>query len=344
MGSTPPSHQSPPIVHSLPPGSVTPYLPQPTLPTLYHSSHYLPPLYPVTPVYPIQYRPQLPPHTHHHNPYHQTYPPQNLRHDPHAKEVIHYNYKLANTNTHESTLVSKPTNIQPEDEQTKRIAIGGKESIGKALEELQETSLLSLQNSDKKINLIGPIKVRATGPKTFSIVDNIDIDPIEIEMETDLTEKKDKKREQNKSLAKHLATFYSTTKRPSLHFEELEEPSLKFKNTPKKLEKITFRHSTTSIPALSPSSMEDFVKSDLSKYQNSNHIRTNTENSNPYKTKVLPKSIKFGNILKQREPKKQSSFRFEDESNSSLKVRFVEIDSSEAQTNTRNKNVIFPEK
>merc|ERR1712098_657059 len=107
-----------------------------------------------------------------------------------------------------------------------------------------------------------------------------------------------------------------------------------------------FRHSTTSIPALS-SSKEDFYnssKSDFSKYQNSNHIRTNTENSNPYKTKVLPKSIEFGNILKQREPKKHSSFRFEDESNSSLKVRFVEIDSSEVQTNTRSKNVIFPEK
>ena len=59
-----------------------------------------------------------------------------------------------------------------------------------------------MKNSDKRINLIRPIKVRATGPKTFSIVDKFD--PIEIEMKIVLTEKKNRKREQQKSLADQL--------------------------------------------------------------------------------------------------------------------------------------------
>jgi len=239
--------------------------------------------------------------------------------------------------------LDKPTKIKTE---TKSIAIGSKENIGKVLKEYRETNKFALQNSNKNINLIGPIKVRATGPKTFSIVDNID--PIEIEMETVLTETKNRKREENKSLANHLAKFYSTTKRPSLHFEELEEPSLKFHKTPKRTEEITFRHSTTAIPALSSSSekvnLYNSPKSELSKYKTSNHIKTDEESYKPYKTQVLPKSIEIGNVFREREPKFSRSFRFEDESKGSLKVRFVEVNAHEGQTNTRSKKVVFPEK
>jgi len=202
------------------------------------------------------------------------------------------------------------------------------------VKEFKNTNLLSLQNREKKINLIGPIKVRATGPNTFSIVDSID--PIEIEMETVIKETNNKKRGESKNLANHLAFYYSsTTKRPSLHFEDLEEPSLKFHRTPKRSENISFRHSTTSIPANVISStsskqvkLHNPTKSDWTLYQ---------EGSNPYKTKVTPASVAR---IGQRQAKQRGSFRFEDDSQHSLKVRFVETSDNQI----RSKNVIFPEK
>ena len=133
-------------------------------------------------------------------------------------------------------------------EPSQKIAIGSEKDIGKVLKDFKKTKVLSLQNKEKKINLIGPIKVRATGQKTFSIVEKFD----PVEDETVLTATKTRKREQNKSLTYHLEKLYSsTTKRPSIHFdpEILEEPSLRFHRNPNHSEKITFRHSTTSIPA-----------------------------------------------------------------------------------------------
>jgi hypothetical protein len=188
-----------------------------------------------------------------------------------------------------------------------------------------------LQNSGKKINLIGPIKVRATGPKTFSIVDTFD--PIEIEMKTVLTENKNRKREQHKSLANQLATFYSsTTKRPSLRFEAevLEEPSLKFHSIPKNTETLFHRHSTTARPVnaiTSPApNLRNPVKPSKSLQPNTNSASkqeiTNVDISNPFKTEVLSASI--GNSFRKRKPKDGSTFRFENESVHSLRVRFEE--------------------
>ena len=105
----------------------------------------------------------------------------------------------------------------------------------------EETDCLIIKNSDKKINLIGPIQVRATGPKIISIVDKFDpIDPIE--MKIVITENKNRKREQQKGLSNQLEKFYSpTTKRASLHFdpEVFEEPSLKFHSIAKNTEKLS---------------------------------------------------------------------------------------------------------
>jgi len=229
-----------------------------------------------------------------------------------------------------------------------QIAIGSEQDIGKVLKEFKKTSVLSLQNKEKKINLIGPIKVRATGPKILSIVDKFD--PVELEMETVLKETKNRKREQNKSLAYHLEKFYSsTTKRPSIHFdpEILEEPSLRFHRNPNHSEKITFRHSTTSIPAqvissLIPNQINVFNPS-KSKIEHLNSVTGNVT-KNPYKTKVIQTSIDFGASFRQRDPKYVSSVRFEDKPQQNKRVRFEEISTSEEHKDVRSKKVVFPEK
>jgi hypothetical protein len=211
------------------------------------------------------------------------------------------------------------------------IAIGSKKDISKVIQDFKKTSVLLLQNSGKKINLIGPIKVRATGPKTFSIVDKFD--PIEIEMRTVLTENKNRKREHHTSLAKQLTTFYSaTTKRPSLRFdaEVLKEPSLKFHLIPKNREKLFPRYSTTAQPKnaiTSPApNLRNPGKPSKSLQPNTNSVSkqeiTNVDISNPFKTEVLPASI--GDSFRQRKPKDGSTFRFENEPIHSLRVRFEE--------------------
>ena len=201
------------------------------------------------------------------------------------------------------------------------------------MQDFKKTSVLSLKNSDKKINFIGPIKVKATGPKTFSIVDKFD--PIEIEMETVLMENKNRKREQRKGLANQLAKFYSsTTKRPSLHFdpELLEEPSLKFHTIPRNTETLFARHSTTAVPVnaitsptpnkRNPSKALKLHTKQVSKQVT--RLTSNLDSSNPYKTEVLPTSINIGNSLRQRKPKYVSTFQFENEPGHSLRVRFEE--------------------
>ena len=149
---------------------------------------------------------------------------------------------------------------------------------------------------------------------------------MEIEIETFLKETKHNKREQKKSLANQLAKFYSsTTKRPSIHFdpEVLEEPSLRFHRNPNQSEKITFRHSTTSIPTQVISSPIPNQINDFNTVFN--NVKINQKTMNPYNTKVIQPSIDFGTSLRQRDPKYVNNFQFENEQRRNLGVRFEEV-------------------
>ena len=159
---------------------------------------------------------------------------------------------------------------------------------------------------------------------------------MEIEIETFLKETKHNKREQKKSLANQLAKFYSsTTKRPSIHFdpEVLEEPSLRFHRNPNQSEKISFRHSTTSIPAQvistpTPNKINAFnlPKSKIANLNTVSDKVTRTQKTiNPYKRKVIQTSIDSGTNFRQREPKYVSNFRFENKQRQNLRVRFEEV-------------------
>ena len=273
-------------------------------------------------------------------PPHPTYTQQ---HTDGVHPVSHYNYKFAAPPTLDNNITdgrdaaSSPSFTVPQldkYEPSQTIAIGSEKDFGKVSKEFKQTSVLSLQNKEKKINLIGPIKVRATGPNTFSIVDHFD--PVEIEMETALKATKLSKREQNKSLANQLDKFYSsTTKRPSIHFdpEVLEEPSLRLHRNPNQSEKITFRHSTTSIPAQvistpTPNKINAFnlPKSKIANLNTVSDNVTKTQNTiNPYKTKVIQTSIDSGTRFRKTDPKYVSNFRFENKQRQNLRVRFEEV-------------------
>ena len=159
------------------------------------------------------------------------------------------------------------------------------------LKEFNKTSVLELQNKEKKINLIGPIKVKVIGPNTFSIVHSGN--SIKDEMEKDSKKTKNGKRENT------IGNFYkTTTKRPSIHFEPEEESETdKTHYTNIYGENLSFRHSTTARPL---NSVSHSSKQDEPSY-------------------ILPHNIG------QRKPKYNQSVRFADEALPSLRVRFEEV-------------------
>ena len=103
-----------------------------------------------------------------------------------------------------------------------KVAVGSKNHIDNLFEELEQGSpLTSLYDEKRNIKLIGPIAVRATGPKTFTI-----IDPSILEGHSPV------KREYLKSLNDIQDERLKVTKRPSLRFEpENSKKTKKFMTT-----------------------------------------------------------------------------------------------------------------
>ena len=91
------------------------------------------------------------------------------------------------------------------------IAIGSKQHIDNLFLELDQGTIKSLYDENRNIKLVGPIAVRATGPKTFTIVD-----PQSLEHHHNIP-----KREHKHSSNSLPAEKPKLTKRPSLHFEPL---------------------------------------------------------------------------------------------------------------------------
>ena len=120
-----------------------------------------------------------------------------------------------------TTDVSRPEFVQKN--KHSKVAVGSRHHIDNLFQELEQGSTLtSLYDEKKNIQLVGPIEVRATGPKTFTII-NPGI----------LEGYKPVKRDYQQSPNLIQDERFKLPKRPSLHFEPLnsKKKSTKFMTT-----------------------------------------------------------------------------------------------------------------
>ena len=146
------------------------------------------------------------------------------------------------------------------------IAIGSKQHIDNLFLELDQGTIKSLYDENRNIKLVGPIAVRATGPKTFTIVD-----PQSLEHHHNIP-----KREHKHSSNSLPADRPKLTKRPSLHFEPLA--------------KVRFEH-----PARIESTAKPVIATTptRSKWGNDGVIRVLDGNRRWPKVKPTPRSSKL---------------------------------------------------
>ena len=125
------------------------------------------------------------------------------------------------TTTTTTTDISRPEFVQKN--KHSKVAVGSRHHIDNLFQELEQGSTLtSLYDEKRNIQLVGPIEVRATGPKTFTI-----INPGTLEGYKPV--KRDYQQSPNLIQDERL----KLPKRPSLHFEPLnsKKKSTKFMTT-----------------------------------------------------------------------------------------------------------------
>ena len=96
-----------------------------------------------------------------------------------------------------------------------QIAVGSRKHIDNLFREYErQGSLVSLYDQENNIKLLGPIAVRATGPTTFQVIDTN-------KYERHQKDTRGQLRDQLLVIPNKITL--KTTKRPSLHFDPIEE-------------------------------------------------------------------------------------------------------------------------
>ena len=152
------------------------------------------------------------------------------------KEEFILSTTTVNPITSSSPSINLSTSVHSKLDFEQKVAVGSKHHIDNLFNELEQGSpLISLYDENRKIKLVGPIAVRATGPQTFTIVDPGDLEahkpirgqPPGHEIKLDQSEgHKTVKRDYLHSPNLIQEEKQKTTKRPSLHFEPLKSKNV----------------------------------------------------------------------------------------------------------------------